>query len=426
MKGLIAATMVGMFSFGALARGINTTLAGKVTGTDGKPLTGATVMVYQAGVRKGYNAYCPTCYRDCGKRATTDSAGYYSITGLSPDLWFNLMVVKSGYMPVMVRHVDPLNGSPPRATLASRAAVDDASRVVRGHVVDERDMPVRDAVVEPEAILLAAGDRLNDQVVASGTTVYGSLPGLDSIAVTDQDGNFEIAYTQPGEKLAVMIEPRGMAEKAFILPFEAKRQTVRVTDGAIVRGRLVVSGKPVANAEIGLRPQHPWLGGNNLQVAGSWYGEMRVGTRKDGTFVITGVPAPEQWILFGKMESLTSRGATKPVAVSTDADRQDVNVGDVVVQIGYRLRGEVVLSEGKRIADGMRVSIENDATQDVQTILLPPDGGFVFEGLAPGRYTVWASVKGYETKWNTNVSVDHDLEQVVLRLDAATFSGSNR
>ena len=27
------------------------------------------------GLRKGYSIYCPTCWTDCGKRATTDAEG---------------------------------------------------------------------------------------------------------------------------------------------------------------------------------------------------------------------------------------------------------------------------------------------------------------------------------------------------------------
>jgi hypothetical protein len=29
-------------------------------------------MVYSAGVKKGFDLFCPTCYVDCGKRAVTD------------------------------------------------------------------------------------------------------------------------------------------------------------------------------------------------------------------------------------------------------------------------------------------------------------------------------------------------------------------
>ena len=421
MKTLMTAGMVLVVLLGAAAYGADrATLTGIVTGANGKPLDDATVMVYQAGVRTGYNEYCPSCYTDCGKRTTTDAAGHYSISGLSRDLWFNVLVVKSGYTPTFVKHVDPLQGSAPAASLASRSAVDDPRRVVRGHVVDEQGSPVRDAVVETEGILLTAGDLLGGLPVGAGTTIYGSLQGLgDSVAVTDHEGNFEFAYTQPGEKLALMVEPRAVAPKLVILPFGSERQTVTVIDGGIVRGRLMKNGKPVANAEIGLRPQQPWSGLGNLEYAGSWYQEIRIGTRPDGTFAITGVPAPEQWNLFGKMESLASQGATDPVAVSTDSDHQDVNLGDIVVKPGYRLRGQVLLSDGKSIANGMRVSVAFDRTQDVQTAVLPADGHFEFGGLAPGKYSGWASVKGYKADQDTDTQVDHNEDGVVLKLHPA-------
>ncbi len=394
-----------------------TTLTGKVTDTSGKPLSDATVIVYHAGVRTGYNLYCPGCYTDCGKRTHTDSSGMFSISGLNRDLWFELLVVRSGYTPAFVKHVDPLAGPAPTATLTERTPVDDPRRVVRGHVVDAQGSPVPDAVVEPEAILLAAGDLLGGRPVPAGTTIYGTVGGLDTVALTDGQGNFEIDYTQPAAKLALMVEPRALAPRFVILAFGPERHTVTVTEGAVVRGRLIRNGKPVADAEIGLRPQQPWIGRGNLDVSGSFYDEIRIGTRQDGTFAITGVPVPEQWNLFGKMESLATRGETEPVAVSTTEDGQDLNVGDLVVQPGYRLRGRVVLSDGKPIAEGMRVSLAFDRTQDVQTMVLPADGDFAFEGLAPGRYTVWASVKGYKARQDTETSVNQDVNGLAITLD---------
>jgi protocatechuate 3,4-dioxygenase beta subunit len=408
-----------VLSLGAVAHATeHTALTGIVTDTHGKPLNDATVLVYEAGVRTGYNLYCPSCYTDCGKRTITDTAGHYSIGGLSRDLRFELLVVKSGFSPVLVKQVDPLAGPAPTATLQVRTPIDDPRRVVRGQVVDEEGMPVGDAVVETEGILLAPGDQLNGRLTEPGTTIYGKVGDLDSVAVTDHDGNFEIAYTQPGEKLALMVKPRAFAPNFVILPFGAERHKVKVIDGAVVRGRLMENGRPVPDAEIGLRPQHPWFGRGNLQITGSSYDELRFGTRKDGTFAITSVPAPEQWILFAKMESLASKGATEPVAIWTEGNREDVNLGDVLVRPGYRLRGQVVLSDGSAVANGMRASIAYDQTQDVQTMVLPADGRFTFEGLAPGKYTVWASVKGYRAEQDTDMVVTRDVDGVVLKLDA--------
>ena len=75
------------------------TLTGRVSDSAGKPVEHATVMVYHAGVKKGYSTYCPSCYVDCGKRTLTDTRGMFTFKGLSPDLWFQLLVAGEEYEP---------------------------------------------------------------------------------------------------------------------------------------------------------------------------------------------------------------------------------------------------------------------------------------------------------------------------------------
>ena len=55
----------------------------------------------------------------------------------------------------------------------------------------------------------------------------------------------------------------------------------------------------------------------------------------------------------------------------------------------------MVLSDNKPITDGMRVHISADGTGDSQSVPLLPNGSFDFGDLAPGKYLVFASVKGY-------------------------------
>jgi hypothetical protein len=64
-------------------------------------------MIYHAGVKKSYSTYCPSCYRDCGKRTVTDRSDPLTITGLDADLWFELLVVRDGYTPRFVKKIDP-------------------------------------------------------------------------------------------------------------------------------------------------------------------------------------------------------------------------------------------------------------------------------------------------------------------------------
>src|SRR5215472_2226624 len=87
------------------------TLTGKVTDVTGRPLGNVSVIVYHAGVRKGYSTFCPSCYADCGKRTTTDADGAFAIHRLSPDLRFRLLVVSEGFAPTFVEKVDPAEGT---------------------------------------------------------------------------------------------------------------------------------------------------------------------------------------------------------------------------------------------------------------------------------------------------------------------------
>jgi hypothetical protein len=393
------------------------TVTGKVTDAAGKPLEHATVMVYHAGVKKGYSIFCPSCYTDCGKRTISDVSGAFTIEGLSPDLWFELLVVRDGYTPTFIEKVDPLKGPAATAALTVRAPVDDPSRVVLGRVVDTHGVAVRDAVVTPDGIL----------IVRRGGTIYGTFRGL--VAVTNEKGEFEIAYSEPTLKMLLMVEPRAMAPKSIILPTGLERQTVTVSDGALVRGRLVDNGKPVGGAEIGLSPRQAWHGMANLTISGSFYNEVPIGTQEDGTFAITNVPAPEQWNVYGKMESIASWRATDPIALTTTHDNQEVNVGDIQIKRGYHLRGKVLLSDSMPVPEGMRLTIQSEPTRDVQTILLSTDGQFEFVGLAAGKYSFIPSVKGYKSpkdKLEIDASIDHDVDDFVITLDPVVAASTQR
>ena len=125
------------------------TLTGRVTDATGKPLQHAIVIVYHAGVKTGYSTFCPSCYSDCGKRTLTNAEGAFTIAGLSPDLFFELLVVRDGYRPEFVKRVDPVGGPAATAVLQPRVLTDDPLRVARGRVVDGHGRPIRDAVVTP-------------------------------------------------------------------------------------------------------------------------------------------------------------------------------------------------------------------------------------------------------------------------------------
>jgi hypothetical protein len=393
-------------------------LTGKVVDANGLPVEHATVLVYHAGVKHGYSTFCPSCYVDCGKRTITDKGGSFTITSLSPDLFFELLIVDDGYLPTFVEKVDPLKPAP-TAALKLREAVTDPNRLVRGVVLDAHNRPIRDAVVQPQGIL-------SDMPNGKKGSTYGTVAGLDPVAVTNDAGEFELSRSTPFDAMVLQVEARGMAPKIFTsLNTGVQRHTLIVTEGATVRGRLVQRGKPVPNAEVGLvARQRGW--GPNLALHGYPLPEVRVGTNDDGTFAVTNVPPGVDWYLFGTMDSLAPRGGTGPLECATRTDNEDLNIGDIEVKPGYRLRGRVALSDGKSISEGMRVFIGDDRTDDSQTAILHPDGSFEFGGLPSGKYEVSASVKGYRApQWDYRtgadrpgtVQIDGDRSDFVLTLN---------
>jgi hypothetical protein len=378
-------------------------LTGKITDVDGRPLGHATVLVYHAGVKTGYSAFCPSCYRDCGKRAVTDAAGNFRIVDLSRDLWFELLVVHDGFVPTFVQKVDPLKNPVTTAVLKVRSPINDSTSVVHGRVEDAFGAPMPDAVVTPFAIQ------------AGAASMYGTVPGLDPIAVTNDKGVFELSYAGAASKMALMVEARGMASKFVILSTGLQEHKILVSLGALVLGRVIKEGKPVAGIEVGLTPRDPWQGGGNLDIKGSAYDEIRIGTREDGSFAIPNVPEPEEWSLFPTMESTASVGTAAPVAISTVRDNQELNIGEIRIKDGYHLWGQLTPTEGKEIPSGTRIYIECNSTRDTQSAILSPNGAFQFNALGAGDYTIWSTVQGYEP-----LEGDHALKVSVNR-DIDTF-----
>jgi protocatechuate 3,4-dioxygenase beta subunit len=381
------------------------TATGKVTDAAGKPLVHATVFIYEGHVRTGYGIYCPTCWADCGKHSSTDANGNFSIAGLNPELRFKLMVVKEGYGSAFIDQVDPQKGPAKVASLKERPPVEDPSQVVRGRVVDAQGKPVKDAVVEQEGVGFQGRGGMGH--------AFGPRDWIDLIAVTNDKGEFEMAYCKPAVEMILRVSPRGMAQKLFTEPTGPDRKTMTVTDGATIFGRVLQpDGKPAANVEIGVMA--------HSRAAGTGFPEMVIGTREDGTFAMTNVPVGRVLYLYPKMESLAPLGfAGNPEPLETKDDGQEIHMGTIQLQPSYALRGKVVLSDGAPVGKEMRVTIGADTVMDSQMVMLGPDGTFEFKGLTKGIYSLMPGVRNYKLPDGETgeVLVDRDGKNVVLRVE---------
>jgi Carboxypeptidase regulatory-like domain len=393
-----------------------TTLTGSVTDPTGKPIDHATVMVYHAGVKTGYSLFCPSCYADCGKRVFTDAAGTYSFANLAPDLWFELLIVRNGYVPVIIRKVDPSSGVPTTAVLTIRLT-GDPLLMIRGRVVDANGNPLRDVVVQPHGVESKKG------------MMIGHVPDLDPVLVTNEMGEFEASYIEPNSRILLFVEARTMAPKYVVVSTGTERQTVRLAEGAVIRGHLVADGKGVGGAEIGIYPKSHGGWGPNFKLHGSPFQEITIGTQEDGSFAITNIATPEEWYVYGKMESLRTRGATQPVLCATSKDKEQIDVGDIQLKPGHRLHGKVVLSDGNPLPVGMRVNIASDSAWDFQTTTIAADGRFEFTDLPSGGYSITPYVKGFSLPDGTSsipVLIDRDLDNWSVVLTRQTNTPTHR
>jgi hypothetical protein len=365
-------------------------------------------MVYHAGVKVGYSTFCPSCYIDCGKRAITDAKGAFEFTDLSPDLWFTLLAARDGYVPEITKSIDPVKVPTVSLKLAAKPPITDFSGTVRGRVVEADGSPIPYAIINPAGLII------------EGQSSYGPFPGLDPISITNKQGEFEISYSKPTPKMLLEVEARAFAPKFAVMEAGPDRHSVTLNEGAVIEGHLVQNGKPVPNAQIGVIPKDRGGFGTDLKISGDPYDVVRIGTDANGRFSIPNVPAAVDWYVYATMDSISALGAVTPIEVHVRKDGESVQAPDLVIKPGFHVRGTVLASDSKPIADGMRMTLSSETVWDSQTVLLASDGHFEFANLPVGKYTIRASVKGYHENTpqfgRPPFLVDHDIDNVITTI----------
>src|SRR5207253_5108396 len=212
-------------------------LTGSVVDAGAKPVNGAQVYVYAAYPRIGVSAFCPTCYRDCGKHEPVDAKGAFRIAELNNTLLFDVLAVADGYQSALVRRVNPA-AAPLTIELTQRTA-EEEERLVRGTVLDPKGKPIAGAVIAPRGYH-----------VPNGPTVWGIYPGVERVAVTNPKGEFSLRLPSRDGKLDARVEARGVARHLERAMAPGEPRTIRMADGVTVTGHLTNEGKPVAGARI--------------------------------------------------------------------------------------------------------------------------------------------------------------------------------
>ncbi|HJW94182.1 MAG TPA: hypothetical protein VJ901_11255 [Thermoanaerobaculia bacterium] len=353
-----------------------------VVSDSGKPVPNAHVYVYTARPKAGIGAICPSCYKDCGKHGAVDANGRYELPAVDPTLYFNLLAVADGYEPAFANDVDPQSRGVKIALKQRPANV----LAVRGTVVDPHGKPVVGAIVAPNALHMS-----------KSSTMFGKLPGVDPLAVTDEKGTFQLVVERADRNVDLKIRARGLAPKIEENVAPGVPAAIRLTNGAAITGRVMANGKPLANVPIGIVQRS--------HASRTFLGNEEIATGRDGRFLITGIGPNDEYVVYGKMEGLApSAIVAKPLQVGGDDSRNDI--GTLNVEKGHRIRGCVSPPSGVRLPAHTKILLSRIEPWDSQQVEVAEDGSFEFVGV-PAE-TVDLDLRGM----SMTVSVDRDLDQL--------------
>lgn len=340
----------------------------------------------------------------------TDEEGKFALEDLDPELLFELLVYQDGFVPLYSgRTLDPDHGAVTLTLKPHDLATRDPERVLRGVVLDTHQRPIPRATIHPSGRKNSRGQQ------------YGGLDGVDDLALSNEEGEFALGVSMPGEELLISIESPGYAPRtAYWLRAGPEPHEIVMQVGVTVRGVVTKDGQPLRGAEVGLAQDD--------RSGEHFTGEHTVGTDAEGRFTLVNVPPDDAWHLYGKMASLRVHGALPARPVRTGADGSTLDVGTLALEPGARIAGRIVLADGRDRPEGLRVLLGREEAWDTQTVEVGEGGTFAFEGVPRELCTLDVRVPGYVVS-ERNAScdllnrmgllglVDGDVEDLVLLLE---------
>ena len=385
-------------------------LTGTVSAKGGGPLpVPANIFIATAAPKTGTSTFCPSCYADCVKHSRADARGNFKIESLDPQLTFQVLAVAKGYKPESISKVDPAQG-PVKIELEPIESADAASdRSLRGRVVNPQGRPIEGAIVEMEGI-----------ETKDGGGSWGSLPGIDPLAVTDEHGAFLITAKKPFDMMDVKVSARTFADKSFSRLPVGKQNELVMTEGAIITGRVLLDGHPLKGVGVG-------ISGVERQ-AGVYAGHFGAGTDAEGKFALVNIPPDVDFWIYTGMISMKKFGAVPIQKIHSGKDGETTDVGDLIAAPAHRLAGRVVLANGQPLPPTVRLLISREDVWDGMEITLDKDGNFDTTGFPNELISLSARVKGYHVSArNLSVDqmnpfqitgrVDHDITNLVFLLE---------
>ncbi len=348
-------------------------LTGRVYDEKGAAMTNAVARIISVKTVDSSDALTPADSEFVGREARTDAGGRWRLADLSERLLYRLLIATPETQASMYDGADPLAGSAD-VQLRAGAPGETGQYLVHARLVDKEGKAVVGASVKP------------DGVGTGFSTSWGSNNGFPNEVVTGLNGEFIMAREQPFTRMSVNIKANGLAPAKVWLTVSNGVHQVRLGPGAVLTGRVLKGKQPLADIEVGV------AGANrNSEVFAGHY-ETR--TDAEGRFRFEHLPPNTDWVLYGLMKSLRREGSLPPRPAKSGGDDDAQDLGDLELQRGLTLAGEVKTVTGEPLPSNLRVSVSFDSAWDNQAARVDRTGKFELTGLPPGSLQVYLNTSG--------------------------------
>ncbi|HEU5070147.1 MAG TPA: hypothetical protein VFV96_07025 [Verrucomicrobiae bacterium] len=359
-------------------------LAGVVRTWTGEPVANATVRVVATRAFNTSSWQASRLATVSSPAAYSDAAGRFALTNLADNQLYHVVALAPGYDATFFNGADPKSATIEIRLREYRPATN--SFVVRVRVVDGAGQPVVAAVAEVGGVRYAGG------------TSYGGPQDFPEYLATDAHGELELSRTRPFSAVQLEFAAPGLAPRKTWLDVSNVTQTVTLDVGAMVRGRVLLDGKPLANVRVGV---------SGVERSSEVFaGHYEATTDAAGVFSFAHLPAHISWWLHGQMGSFKNFGALRPRQFTSAGIGETNDLGDLDVGAACRLAGEVRTRDGAPLPAGLQLTLGADTYWDSQSATVDPDGRFAFDGVVPGLVEISAN----QNKWRftgANRSLDN-------------------